>query len=259
MEYQFFIFEKKDTYAILTVNRPESLNALSSAVFYEFNTILDSIEADRSVRGLIITGTGRSFVAGADLTEIMKQDSDANQIYARLAQRTYDRIADLPIPVIAAVNGFALGGGCELAMSCDIRIASEKAVFGQPEINMAIIPCFGGTQRLPRLVGEGIAKELIFTGRHIKADEALFIGLVNKVVPAEELISAAEEMMQLMMTKSSKALRYCKAAINLGRDLPLSDGLAVERYLSSLGYASDDKKEGVSAFLEKRKPVFHDF
>ncbi len=256
MDYENILLTRKDEYAILTVNRPSAMNALNTATFRELNQALDEIEGDAAIRGLIITGSGRSFIAGADLAEVIDQRTEENQVYVRLAQTTYSRIEALSIPVIAAINGFALGGGCELALCCDIRIASEKAKFGQPEAALGVIPAFGGTQRLPRLVGQGIAKELIFTGRHVSAGEALQIGLVNKVVVPEALMETCEELMAAILRNSSTALRYSKVAMNRGSSMTLQEGLGLEMYLSSICHGSPDKVEGVAAFLEKRSPIF---
>lgn len=255
--YQTLLFEIRSRgIGVLTMNRPEVLNALSVQTFQELNQLFDELEKESEIRGLIITGSGRSFVAGADLSECADAKIEENRAYASLAQRTFNRLESLPIPTIAAVNGFALGGGCELSLVCDIRIASEKAKFGQPEVDLGVIPCFGGTQRLPRLIGSGFAKELIFTGRKISAEEAYAMGLVNRVVPQEQLLDIAVEMMELIVSKSHTAVKYAKTAIDHGRDLPIADGLELEKDLSAICYGLPDKEEGVKAFFEKRKPNF---
>ncbi|MFP3156113.1 enoyl-CoA hydratase-related protein [Lachnospiraceae bacterium ZAX-1] len=247
----------RERIALLTINRPQVLNALNYETFRELNDVFDALTTKgSSVRGLIITGAGRSFVAGADLSEIQDDFIEENRAYSQLAQSTFNRLEALPIPTIAAVNGFALGGGCELSLVCDIRIAGEKAKFGMPEVNLGVIPCFGGTQRLPRTVGAGIAKELIFTGRNVKADEALEIGLVNRVVPQEALLDTAVELMELIVSKSHTAVKFAKTAIDQGRDIPLQNGLELEKDLSAICYGLPDKKEGVKAFIEKRSPSF---
>lgn len=242
--------------AIVTMNRPKALNALNNQTLDELNSIIDSISADEEILGVIITGEGKAFVAGADISQMKLYKAEEGRNYAEYAQNTFNKIEALGKPVIAAVNGYALGGGCELSMSCDIRIASEKAIFGQPEVNLGVIPCFGGTQRLPRLIGSGRAKELIFTGRMVKADEALAMGLVNKVVPADELLNEAKGMMDGIMVKAPMAVRYCKIAINKGLDLDLNNALELEKDLAALTFASEDKDEGMAAFLEKRDAKF---
>ena len=257
MEFNHILYEKvSDHISMITMNRPKVLNALNTEVFVELNRAFDEIERDKEILGLIITGAGRSFVAGADLAELRNFGPEENRAGAGLAQETFSRLENLPIATIAAVNGFALGGGNELAMACDIRIASEKAKFGQPEVSLGVPPCFGGTQRLPRLIGEGLAKELIFTGRMVKADEAKEIGLVNKVVAPEDLIDAAKEMMEVIVGKSPRGVRYSKLILNSSRDMNLQDGLEFEKDISALCYGLPDKKEGFHAFLEKRDPVY---
>lgn len=241
---------------IVTMNRPKALNALNNQTLDELNDIIDYIKAEEEILGVIITGEGKAFVAGADISQMRPYKAEEGRSYAEYAQGTFNKIEAVGKPVIAAVNGYALGGGCELAMSCDIRIASDKAVFGQPEVNLGVIPCFGGTQRLPRLIGSGRAKELIFTGRNVKAEEALSIGLVNKVVAAEELLSEARAMMDLIIQKAPMAVRYSKIAVNKGLDLDLSNALELEKDLAALTFASEDKDEGMGAFLEKRPAKF---
>ncbi|MCC8150806.1 MAG: enoyl-CoA hydratase/isomerase family protein [Lachnospiraceae bacterium] len=245
-----------EKFALLTINRPEVLNALNIETFHELNELMEILENSKEIKGLIITGTGRSFVAGADLGECADALIEENRAYAELAQSTFSRLEALPIPTIAAVNGFALGGGCELSLACDIRIAGEKARFGQPEVDLGVIPCFGGTQRLPRLIGTGLAKEMIFTGRKVMAGEAKEMGLVNKVVPQDALLEEAAAMMEVIVSKSHTAVKYAKAAIDHGRDMALADGLEFEKDLSAICYGLPDKAEGVKAFFEKRKPEF---
>lgn len=257
MAYENIVFEmKKEHVALITVNRPKALNALNDDVLKELNQAFDEIEADKNILGLIITGAGRSFVAGADLAQLRDYGPEENRANAGLAQDTFTRLENLPLPTIAAVNGFALGGGNELAMSCDIRIASEKAKFGQPEASLGVPPCFGGTQRLPRLVGYGMAKEMIYTGRMVGAQEAREIGLVNKVVAPEELLGAAEEMMDQIIGKSPRGIRYSKLILNETVDMSLAQGLEFEKNISAICYGLADKKEGFYAFLEKREPVY---
>lgn len=242
---------------VITMNRPKALNALNDQTLGELDCVFTCLETEREVLGVIITGEGKGFVAGADISQMQSYGSEEGRNYANRAQTLFNKIEALEKPVIAAVNGYALGGGCELAMSCDIRIASEKAVFGQPEANLGVIPCFGGTQRLPRLVGTGIAKELIYTGRQVKAEEAKEIGLVNKVVPAESLLEEAKAMLALIATKAPIAIRYAKVAINRGMDVDLRAGLELEKDLAAITFGTEDKQEGMDAFLAKRPAEFH--
>lgn len=246
----------EENVAIVTMSRPKALNALNNQTLEELDAIIESISVDKSILGVIITGEGKGFVAGADIAQMRPYKAEEGRNYAEYAQSVFNKIEALGKPVIAAVNGYALGGGCELSMSCDLRIASEKAVFGQPEVNLGVIPCFGGTQRLPRLIGSGRAKELIYTGRMVKADEALLMGLVNKVVPAEELLTEAKNMMKGIISKAPMAIKYAKIAINKGADLDLANALELEKDLAALTFASEDKDEGMAAFLEKRTAKF---
>lgn len=249
-------FIDDDRIAILTMDNQKELNALSSPTLNSIDKALDAVEDNKKCLGLIITGEGRAFVAGANIKEMENYGWEEGRNYADKAQTIFNRIENLPIPVIAAVNGFALGGGCELSMSCDIRLASEKAIFGQPEVNLGLIPCFGGTQRLQRLVGQGIAKELIYTARNVKAQEAKAIGLVNEVYPAEELVDKAIEMMRLINTKSPLAVSLSKSAINEGGNLDIIRGLEIEKNLAALSFSSEEKEIGVKAFIRKETPKF---
>ena len=242
--------------AILTMNRPKALNALNDQTLDELDRLFTSIKEDKEVLGVIITGEGRGFVAGADISQMANYGVEEARLYSERAQGLFNKIELLEKPVIAAVNGFALGGGCELSMSCDIRIASENAIFGQPEANLGLIPCFGGTQRLTRLVGAGIAKELIYTCRQVKADEAKEIGLANKVVPADKLMEEARAMMDTILSKSPIAISYCKTAINRGNDTDLRNGLQIEKECWAIVFGTKDSKEGINAFLDKRAPKF---
>lgn len=248
--------ELENGIAIVKMNRPKALNALNNETLEELNDLFEAFFVENNVKGVIITGEGKSFVAGADIVQMRDYKSLKGRDYANFAQSIFGKIEALEKPVIAAVNGYALGGGCELAMSCDLRIASEKAVFGQPEAKLGVIPCFGGTQRLPRLIGAGKAKELIFTGRQVKADEAFSIGLVNKIVENENLIDEAIAMMKEILTMAPMAVGYAKVAINKGLDLDLNNALELEKDLAALTFASEDKDEGMGAFLEKRSPEF---
>ena len=249
-------YEKQDNIGIITINRPEALNALNTAVFNELEPLVGEIERDATLAALIITGEGRSFVAGADIGEQCPMDLEAGRKWARRGSSVFRRIEKLEIPTIAAVNGFALGGGCELALTCDIILASEKSKFGQPEVGLGITPGFSGTQRLPRRVGIGKAKELIFSGKMIKADEAKTIGLVNEVYAPEALMDAALEMARSFTKNAPIAVKYAKACIDRGMQMDLDDGIALENEMFAMCYATADQKEGMTAFLEKRPAVF---
>jgi enoyl-CoA hydratase len=256
MSFENILFEKRDRVALITMNRPNALNALNNDTLKELDAVLSEIKDSTQIKGAIITGSGKAFVAGADISQMAEYNSEQGRAYMEFAQEIFNRIELMGKPFIAAVNGYALGGGCELAMSCDIRLASDKAVFGQPEVNLGLIPGFGGTQRLSRLVGPGITKELIYTGRNVKADEAKSIGLVNKVVPADSLLDEALGMMQTIVSKSGIAIRYAKVAINRGADTDIYKALELEKDLISLCFATEDQKEGCRAFLEKRPAKF---
>ena len=249
-------YEKQDNIGIITINRPEALNALNTAVFNELEPLVGEIERDATLAALIITGEGRSFVAGADIGEQCPMDLEAGRKWARRGSSVFRRIEKLEIPTIAAVNGFALGGGCELALACDIILASEKAKFGQPEVGLGITPGFSGTQRLPRRVGIGKAKELIFSGKMIRADEAKAIGLVNEVYAPEALMDAALEMARSFTKNAPIAVKYAKACIDRGMQMDLDDGIALENEMFAMCYATADQKEGMTAFLEKRPAKF---
>ena len=250
--YDNLILEKEENFAILTFNRPDVMNAVNNLTRAEFPQAMAELEADDEVRVVILTGAGKSFVAGVDIKEF----KETTPLSAHHLIRATTIIENFPKPVIAAVNGFALGGGCEIAMSCDIIIASEKAKFGQTEINVGVIPGQGGTQRLPRLVGACRAKELIFTGNIIRADEADRIGLVNRVVAMDELMPTVKELAKQIASKSPAVLRLAKTAVNRGMQVGLDSGLAYERELYSLAHSLEDKIEGVDAFVEKRTPEF---
>ncbi len=246
-------YEKQDNIGIITINRPEALNALNTAVFNELEPLVGEIERDATLAALIITGEGRSFVAGADIGEQCPMDLEAGRKWARRGSSVFRRIEKLEIPTIAAVNGFALGGGCELALACDIILASEKAKFGQPEVGLGITPGFSGTQRLPRRVGVAKAKELIFSGKQIGAEEAKRIGLVNEVYAAEELLNKAVEMAKSFTANAPIAVKYSKACIDRGMQMDIDNGIALENELFAMCFATEDQKEGMGAFLEKRK------
>jgi enoyl-CoA hydratase len=256
VEFTNLLFEQRGAIALVTMNRPQVLNALSSETLVELGQALDEIEANAGIKGAVITGSGKAFVAGADISQMAGFNPTQAREYMKLGQTVFSRMESIPKPFIAAVNGYALGGGCELAMACDIRVASDRAVFGQPETKLGIFPGFGGTQRLPRLTGAGIARELIYTARNVSAAEALSIGLVNKVVPPEQLLDEALAMMEGIVSKSGIVIGFAKTAINRGQDLDLEKALEIERDLISLLFSTEDQKEGMQAFLEKRTPAF---
>ena len=255
MEYNFLKIEHNNGITVMKVSAPKSLNALNSTILKEMSDVVSNL--DNKTRVLIITGDGeKSFVAGADISEMAHLDEPQGFEFGRLGAQVFRAIETLPIPVIAAVNGFALGGGCELAMSCDIRIASTKAKFGQPEVGLGIIPGFSGTYRLPKLIGQGYAKEMIYTGKVIRADEALRIGLVNAVYEPEELMDKAMEMAQMMLKNAPVAIRLAKQSINEGYDLDADAAIGLENKLFGHCFATSDQKEGMDAFLNKRKADF---
>ncbi len=257
MPYATLALAREDAVAILTFNRPEKLNAMNRQVLGEFHQALDALAADTGVRAIILTGAGeKAFVAGADISEFTTMTPVAAMQFAKDLDGAFQKIARMPKPVLAAVNGFCLGGGCELVMSCDFIYAAENARFGQPEINLGIMPGSGGTQRLPRLVGKARAKELVFTGDMIDAQEALRIGLVNRVLPLAELLPAAKATAAKMAAKSGVVLGLAKAAIEEGTATDLLSGLAIEAKAFGLAFSTEDKREGVAAFLEKRKATF---
>ena len=250
---EFVLYEVKDMVGIITINREKALNALNSNVLEELDKTLDAVNLEE-VRCLILTGAGqKSFVAGADIGEMSTLTKAEGESFGKKGNDVFRKLETFPIPVIAAINGFALGGGCEISMSCDIRICSENAVFGQPEVGLGITPGFGGTQRLARLVGAGMAKQMIYTARNIKADEAYRIGLVNAVYPIEELMPAAEKMAAGIAKNAPIAVRNCKKAINEGLDADMDEAIVIEEKLFGGCFESYDQKEGMGAFLEKRK------
>ncbi len=248
------LLEKKGNVAIALIDRPKALNALNSEVLNDLNTLVDTVNADPEIRVLILTGSGeKAFVAGADIGEMSSLSKAEGEAFGKKGNDVFRKLETLPIPTIAAVNGYALGGGCELSMACDIRIASDTAVFGQPETGLGITPGFGGTQRLARLIGPGMAKQLIYSARNIKADEALRIGLVNAVYPAEELMAAAEKLAETIARNAPIAVRACKQAINEGLEKPMDEAIVLEEKLFGSCFETEDQKEGMGAFLEKRK------
>ena len=243
--------------AIVTINRPKVLNALSSQTLDELRRAVLALRHDASVRSIVITGAGdKAFVAGADIGELAQQSPVAGRDHALRGQHVFDLIENLGKPTVAAINGFALGGGCELAMACTLRLAADSARLGQPEINLGLIPGYGGTQRLARLVGPGPALDLLLTGRQVAADEALRLGLVNRVVAAAELLPEARKLAALLATKAPVALRCIVDAVNQGLQMPLTQAQGLEAALFGLVFSTDDMREGTRAFLEKRQPEF---
>jgi enoyl-CoA hydratase len=255
--YENILINIEDGIAYLTINRPDKMNAVNNATVEELDDALSKIEKDQDLRVMILTGAGeKAFVAGADIQEVKARNSLLGRSETRRRQEVYTRIEQLEIPSIAAINGWALGTGLELAMACSIRVASTKARMGQPEVKLGIMPGAGGTQRLPRLVGMGIAMELILTGDPIKADRALAIGLVNRVVEPEQLMDEVKALAVILASRPKLALQYAKEAVLRFAEGSLSQGLAHESYLHALSCGTEDKQEGVAAFLEKRDPKF---
>ncbi len=248
------LLEKKDHVAIATINRPKALNALNSEVLEDLRELVDLVNADSDIYVLILTGSGeKAFVAGADIGEMSTLTKEGGEAFGKKGNDVFRALETLPIPTIAAVNGYALGGGCELSMACDIRLCADTAVFGQPEAGLGITPGFGGTQRLARLIGPGMAKQLIYSARNIKADEALRVGLVNAVYPAAELMAAAEKLAATIAANAPIAVRACKKAINEGLEVGIDEAVVIEEKLFGSCFETADQKEGMSAFLERRK------
>jgi len=256
MPYELLLYSVADRIATITVNRPDKLNALSTALIGELGAAIDEAVADDAVGGVILTGAGRAFIAGADISELAGQTPMSALARSMRGQEIFGRYERSPKPVIAAVNGFALGGGCELAMACHLRIAGEFAKFGQPEVKLGILPGYGGTQRLPRLVGTGRALQLLMTAEIIDANEAYRIGLANKVVPNADLIATAATMLQQMMGNGPLAIRACIEAVIRGQDMSLGDALAFEAAHFGALSSTSDMQEGMKAFLDKRAPEF---
>jgi enoyl-CoA hydratase/carnithine racemase len=257
MNYENILFEKKDRIAYVTVNRPKVLNALNMATMEELRSVFTEIKNDAAIRVAVLTGSGeKAFIAGADIAELAKHDAVSGKEYTHRGQSVLDLIENLGKPVIACINGFALGGGCEIAMACTLRLASESAKLGQPEVTLGIIPGYGGTQRLPRLVGKGIAMQLVLAGEMITAQEAYRIGLVNEVTAPADLISRAEAIAHKIIANAPLAVQYAMEAVNKGMEMTLAEGLYLEAILFGLCCATEDKKEGTTAFLEKRHTQF---
>jgi len=255
--YSNIILEMELDLAILIINRPQAMNALNYDTLQEIKAAVLQINADNNIKALIITGAGeKAFVAGADIAYMENLTAIQGREFGALGQAVFSAVENLPIPVIAAVNGFALGGGCELAMSCDIRLASEKTRFGQPEVSLGITPGFGGTQRLARLIGAGPAKELIYTGMNIDASEAYRLGLVNHIYPADSLMDEARKLARKMISNAPLAVSLCKSAINKGLQTDIDTAMAIEADVFGLCFSTNDQKEGMNAFLNKRKADF---
>lgn len=249
----FITYEQEGFVGVITINRPKALNALNSEVLKELNATLDAVDLENT-RALVLTGAGeKSFVAGADIAEMSTLTKAEGEAFGKIGNDVFRKIETFPIPVIAAVNGFALGGGCEIAMSCDIRLCSDTAIFGQPEVGLGITPGFGGTQRLARLIPVGKAKEIIYGAVNIKADEAYRLGLVNSVYPLEELLPAAKKLAAKISKNAPIAVRACKQAINEGLDLDMDQAIVLEEKLFGSCFETEDQREGMQAFLEKRK------
>jgi len=257
MTYQTLLFDVRDGIAVVTVNRPDKLNALNDQVMAELALAVERIATEPAIAGAIITGAGpKAFIAGADIGDLSRQGPFDGKARAMRGQGVLRRLETCGKPVIAAVNGYALGGGCELAMACHLRVASETAKFGQPEVKLGIAPGYGGTQRLPRLVGKGVALQLILSGEMIDAQEAYRIGLVNKVVPAADVLAESEKVLRGILAMAPLAIRLCIEAIDQGLEMTLDEGLLLEANHFGLLAATDDMKEGTTAFLEKRPPRF---
>jgi enoyl-CoA hydratase len=256
MAYELLTFDVADRIATITVNRPDKLNALNDALIAELRIAIAEARRRHDIGAILVTGAGRAFVAGADITELVHQSAVDGKARAMRGQQVFRRFETSPKPTLAAVNGFALGGGCELAMACHIRVASDAAKFGLPEVKLGIVPGYGGSQRLPRLVGRGRALQLLLTGETIDAAEAYRIGLVNRVVPAAELISSARAMLTTILANGPVAVAHCIEAVDRGLDMAIDDAIALEAAYFGMLSASADKAEGMQAFLEKRPAKF---
>ncbi|MEA4926926.1 MAG: short-chain-enoyl-CoA hydratase [Syntrophomonadaceae bacterium] len=257
MEFQNIILTQENRIAILTINRPQALNALNRDTLLEIKAAVEQVRDDAEVDVLIITGAGdKAFVAGADITYMLNMNALEGRQFGLTGQETFNLIETMSKPVIAAINGFALGGGCELAMACDFRICSHKSKFGQPEVGLGVTPGFGGTQRLPRLVGTGMAKQLLYTGDTIDANEALRIGLVNAIITAESLMDQVKQIAGKIASRGGIAVRFCKDAVNEGMQTDIDRAMSIEADIFGLCFATEDQKEGMQAFVAKRKAQF---
>lgn len=256
MDYQEIIYEVKEGYAVIYFNKPK-YNPLSEVMKAELSDALDKIAADPEIRGVIITGAGKGFMAGTDLKELSTDRTGAEtKLMSLHGQELMNKIEQLPKPVIAAVNGYALGGGMELALACDLRVAGERAVFGVPEVDLGVAPCYGGTIRLARLCGPAVAKDLLFTARQVKADEAYRLGIADRLVPQESLMEETENLMKSIIKNGPVAVAACKTLVNEGLDMPFNAALRYEAELNGMLADTEDAKEGLQSFFDKRKPVF---
>lgn len=257
MQNNVVLYEQNGNVAYVTINRPEALNALNGRVLKSLNSVLDLIKETNEISTVIIKGAGnKAFVAGADIKEMSEMNCMEARAFSKLGQEVFNKIEKLPKAVIAAVNGYALGGGCELAMACDIRIATKKSKFALPELGLGVIPGFAGTQRLPRLVGKGRAKEMMFTSKQVNAEDAYRIGLVNEVVEEENLLNYCNEMAKIIGTRSRAAIGICKSSVNEGMELDIDKAMLHEADLFGLCFSTEDQREGMDAFIEKRKAIF---
>ncbi len=259
-EYKTVLLEKRDGIAWITLNRPERMNTIGPEMICEIISLLGELECDREVLGVIFTGAGKAFSGGMDLSGLKDDGQNpgmSKRNFVQSAHKLMNTIEEFPHPCLAAVNGFALGGGFELALACDLRISSDRGLYGLPEVTLGVIPCFGGTQRLPRLIGVAPAKDLIFTGRKVRADEAMALGIVSQVVPGEELLAAAEAKMMEILANAPLAVQLAKVAVNKGMRMPLHDALEMEADMTAILSATDDAREGGMAFFERRKAKFN--
>lgn len=259
MELKNIILEKEEKIALVTINRPKALNALNSETLSELNYVIDEIERDDEILAVVLTGAGKSFVAGADISEMKDMNVVEGRKFGILGNKVFRKLENLEKPVIAALNGFTLGGGCEIAMSCDIRLASTKAKFGQPEVCLGITPGFGGTQRLARLIGTGAAKELIYTGNVINAEEAYRIGLVNRVIEPEALLDEAKKLALTIANNAPIAVKLAKSAINRGIQTDIDTAVAIESEVFGACFSTEDQKEGMNTFLNDKKYLVGNF
>ncbi|MDD4172393.1 MAG: short-chain-enoyl-CoA hydratase [Syntrophomonas sp.] len=257
MEFKNVLLSQEDRIATLTINRPKALNALNKDTLLEIKAAVEQVRDDGGIDVLIITGAGdKAFIAGADITYMLNINALQGREFGLIGQEVLSLIETMSKPVIAAINGFALGGGCELAMACDFRICSHKSKFGQPEVGLGVTPGFGGTQRLPRIVGTGMAKQILYTGENIDANEALRIGLVNAVLPSEMLMDYVQKVAKIISSRGSIAVRFCKDAVNEGMQTDIDRAMTIEADIFGLCFATEDQKEGMRAFVEKRKAEF---
>jgi len=257
MNFKTILYEISEQIAIITINRPDKLNALNHLTLQEVDRAFESISENDEVKGVLLSGAGgKAFVAGADISEIQKLSLEEGKSFARYGQAIFNRIENFSKPVVALIDGYALGGGCELAMACHLRFATEKSKFGQPEVNLGLIPGYGGTQRLPRLIGKSAALEILLSGGMLSSERALQLGLVNKIIDAEKLLDEGKALLKSILSKGPLAIKYVLETVNRGLDMPIAKALRLEADYFGMACASDDMKEGTSAFLEKRSANF---